>query len=470
MSKLSNRLKELLNETDKSVYCFSAQTNIERTYLTKILSGQRAITLDKFLAIVNALSLDSTHRHELVEMYLDESFSKTKYQTYCDCLSYSFFAPPGLSSPVTGIDGDFIPFDNKYRLFDFAVFFLSPENPTERLYTNFPTATLLTMAQQRTDCDFRCIVHSDDKENPVTVFDLIKLNLLCCVSYTAKTSADKKRNDFFPYVIVSDDGILFSNKRFDSGYYIKNKTLADIYAKEFCKLTHTMNVGTHIHNDILDVKELMRNNMFSKKIHRVLSSNFCAITFMTREEFSELAREELPNREYLIDTTYEYYRSFFDSSDMHRFVTNLDGLTSFCETGIIGEMPLSYSRPLSVQTRINILKRIIEALEAENAKFTIGFVKTSGVDRFEINIDAESGISKENEKASSLIVMSADKARENYFPGNRLFLSTEENANNDFNDFFDLFSVSQYVTNKKESIEILKDRMLRLVYSAKSAN
>lgn len=468
MGKLQETLKELIKESGRTIYSFSNEAQIERTYLTKILSGKRNLTLDKFLMIIDALKVDKKQRYELIEAYIVENFSKSKFEAYSEYLSTAFLCVKEKSTTVTQIESDLIIFDDRRRLLDFAEFFLSEDNFSSRLYTNFPTSTLLLIAQERTNCDFRCILNSETKETAVSVFELIKLSVINCVAYADKNLSVKAKNEFYPYIVISDDGILFANKALDKGYYIRNKAVSDLYADDFCRLLSRMKISSQIYDDILDVKELVQKNMFNKKIHRVVTNNFCAIAFMIHSEFEELARENLPERDYLIDTTYAYYRAFFESSDSHRFIINLEGLTDFCETGIIHEMPLSYSRPLSVETRVNILKRIVSCIKETPSRFSVNFFKGSNFGNLEINLDVESGVSKENEDETSLIVMSADKTQKNYFPGNYLFLSTDKNTNCDFNEYFDLLSISSYVMTKEESLAAIEDRVLRLEYALKS--
>lgn len=176
----------------------------------------------------------------------------------------------------------------------------------------------------------------------------------------------------------------------------------------------------------------------------------------------------MPERQYLIDITHAYYKEFFNSIDLHKFIISYDSITDFCETGIIHEMPISYSKTLSLQTRLTILNRIIQALEETPSKVSLNFLKSSNPSDFKINLDIETGVSKDDDNNITSIVMSGDESKTNYFPGNYLFLSTDKNTNADFNDYFDLLSVSSYVMSKEESLEVLKDRALRLEYAVKA--
>lgn len=468
MFKVQNKIKEIIKEQGQTIYSLSNETGIERTYLTKILSGKRNFSLDKFLLILDTLNVAGEEKKQLIEDYINENFSKSKFETYGEYLSTSFLKENEKSTSITEIKADFMVFHNRRKLMDFVEYFLSTKNRSDRLYTNFPTSTILSLGERRTDCDFRCIVaNTETKEVNISVFDLIKLSLYCCVTYVEKNATEKPKNEFYPYAMIADDSILLANKGLDKGYYLKNKDIADMYANDFCHIIKGVNANSQIYDDILNVKEIIQKNIFFKKVHRVITSNFFAIAFMNYDEFEELAREDLPERQYLIDITHAYYREFFNSTDLHKFIISHDSITDFCETGIIHEMPISYSRPLSLETRLNILKRIIQALEETPSKVSLNFLKNSKPTDFEINLDIETGVSKDSDNITS-IVMSGDESKTNYFPGNYFFLSTDKNANSDFNDYFDLLSVSSYVMTKDESLEVLKDRALRLEYAVKA--
>lgn len=468
MFKVQNKIKKIIKEQGQTIYSISNETGIERTYLTKILSGKRSFSLDKFLLILDTLNVTVEEKNQLIEDYINENFSKSKFETYGEYLSTSFLKENEKNISITEINDDFMVFNNSRKLIEFVEYFLSSQNCSNRLYTNFPTSIILSLGERRTNCDFRCIVtNTETKDVGISVFDLIKLSFYCCVTYVEKNATEKPKNEFYPYAIIADDGILLANKSLDKGYYLKNKDIADLYANDFCHIIKGVNVNSQIYDDILNVKELIQKNMFHKKVHRVITSNFFAIAFMNYDEFEELACEDLPERQYLIDITHAYYKEFFNSIDLHKFIISYDSITDFCETGIIHEMPISYSRPLSLQTRLNILKRIIQAFEETPSKVSLNFLKSSNPSDFKINLDIETGVSKDDDNNITSIVMSGDESKTNYFPGNYLFLSTDKNTNADFNDYFDLLSVSSYVMSKEESLEVLKDRALRLEYAVK---
>lgn len=165
MGNLQETLKELIKESGRTIYSFSNEVQIERTYLTKILSGKRNLTLDKFLMIIDALKVDKKQRYELIEAYIVETFSKSKFEAYSEYLSTAFLRVKEKSTTITQIESDLIIFDDRRRLLDFAEFFLSEDNFSSRLYTNFPTSTLLLIAQERTNCDFLLHIKFGDKRN-----------------------------------------------------------------------------------------------------------------------------------------------------------------------------------------------------------------------------------------------------------------------------------------------------------------
>lgn len=463
MSIVQETLRDFVNESGKTIYSLANETGIERSYLTKILSSKRNLSYDNFVTIVDAVC-DDYQRNEITSKYIWDTFGKEKFDYYCENLSSSIYCDFEKKTTIKEINEDFVAFDSKLSLLNFAEFLVSDENPTNILYTNFPTKTLLKLTKEKKNCDFRCIISTDSKDRATSIFDLIKLNMRYCVSFVDKNNENMKpKNSFYPYIITTDSCVLFANSKMDRGYFVRNKDLAKLYADDFYARCSRMKVATEIYDDILNVKEIIKKNLFNKKIHRVITNNFCAVAFMTRSEFEELAREDLPERGYLINTTYEYYRTFFESIDTHKFIISYDGLADFCNTGIIHEMPSAYSRPLSIETRYNILKRVAQFIKNEPDKFTLNFFRNSKLEKIEINLDIESTVDHNTEN-SQLVVMSEDKTLSNNFPGNYFFISTENQSNTDFNRFFDMLLISDHLMTKKESLAALEDRILRLKY------
>lgn len=470
MSEFQENLRELIKESELTIYALAAKTGIERSYLSKILSGKRKMSFDNFISVVDAVCKNEESRARLINSYISETFSKERFETYFNYLTNDMTKPAPKAKKLIGeIPDGFTSIDSQLELFDFAKFLLS-DNETERIYTNFPVAVILSVACERENCDYRCIVNPALNERTVSIFELIQLNLICCTSYIDESTASKAKSELFPYVIITDNFVLFSAKNLKSGYLIKNSELADLYAKEFSEVCKRMKVNSQIHDDILNVKEPISKYLFKRQTHRIVNNNLSVVPFMTRNDWEELARLDLPDRGYLINTTYEYYREFFDSIDTHIFLAPLSGLTDFCETGIVSEMPPEYSTPLSVKTRIALLERIIEHIKYHPEKYKLNFFKTSTIDSSKPVFSIESAFDPKADCKTTLITMSADKTKKTYFMGNYLFLSTDKEAVTEYNTFFDLLRVSDKVMTRDETLAAIEDRLLRLKYNDKNIN
>lgn len=472
MSKFQNMLKDLIKESENSISALSATTGIERSYLSKIISGKRKMSFENFIAIADAVSNNAEKRTELVEAYISDVFGRDKFETYFnnvtgDVINETF----DKRSVVMEITEDFATFDHKLELFNFAKFLLSDENSVKRIYTNVPVGVLLDLTRKKEACDFRCIVNTGTKGATVSIFDLIKLNLICCTSYIDEgNTLSKIKQEFYPYVIITDDTVLFAKKDLNSGYYIRNSALADMYAKDFLHMCKYMKINSQIHDDILDVKEPISKYLFNRQVHRILNNNLSVVPFMTQSDWEELARPELSDRGYLINTTYEYYQEFFSSIDTHIFIAPITGLTDFCENGTVREMPVEYSKPLSIETRIALLERIVDYIKNHSDKYKINFLKSNNLEKAEIALSVESSFDPSADCKTTLITMTNAKDQKTYFIGNYLFLSTDKDAVTEYNMFFDLLRLSNKVMTTEESLAALEDRILRLKYNTENIN
>lgn len=474
MSEFQNLFKDMIKDSENTIYALSTMTGIERSYLSKIISGKRKMTFDIFLSIIDAVceSESETKRKEIVEAYINDVFGRDKFENYyyhltSDIADYT----NSNQSTISEITYDFKTFDSKLSLYNFALFFLSDNNKTNRIYTNVPVRTLLDIACKKENCDFRCIINANNKDKNVSIFDLIKLNIICCTGYIDENTASiKNKSEFYPYIIISDNSILFSSRNFDRGYYISNSELADLYANEFCNTCKYLKVNSQIHDDVLNVKEPIAKYLFNREVHRVMTSNLCVVPFMTRHDWEELAQPDLADRGYLINTTYEYYQEFFNSISCHMFIAPISGLVDFCDNGTVKEMPTEYSKPLSVETRIALLEKIVHYIKEEPDKYKLNFLRNNNLVSEEITLSIESSFDHNADYETTLITMSDDKAQKTHFPGNYLFLSTDKDAITEYNSFFDILRISDKVMTKEETLAALEDRILRLKYNAENIN
>lgn len=466
MLKFQEMLRDLIAESEFTIYSLSHTLGIERSYLSKMLSGARNMSIENFHAILGAVCKSDVKRTQMVNAYISDVFGSDKFEKYFSHMAYNSGIQPKTQTSVTEIKDDFMILNSQLDLFNFAAYLVSDKNKTGRIYTNFPVGILLDVASKKENCDFRCIVNSTSKGKAVSIFDLIKLNLLCCTSYIDDSrNYGRNRQQLYSFVIITDDVVLLAKKDFEKGYYIRNSQLADLYAEDFSLLCKSMKINSQVHDDILDVKIPISKHMFSRKLHRVIDTGICVAPFMTADEWDELARDDLPGREYLINTTKEYYREYFDSIETHIFITPINGLTDFCRTGIVRGIPVEYSKPLKVETRIAILKRIAEFAKSNPDKYKISFLKSTNFENTDFTMSIESAYDPESDLKSTLIAMASDESKKTYFPGNYLFISSDEDSIGEYNDFFDLLRVSEKAMTSDESLAALEDRILRLEYS-----
>ncbi len=465
MAQFQEILKTLIKESDYTIYSLATATGIERSHLSKILSGTRKMSFRNFYAVLNAVCKSDLKRNELTEAYISEVFGKEKFENYFGHMTFNIGKEPKTKTSVTEITEDYLIFNNQLELLNYAAYLLSDKNKTKRVYTNFPTSILLDVASKKENCDFRCIVNSTAKGKTVSVFDLIKLNLLCCTSYIDDSrNTDRNKQQLYSFLIVTDDIVLLAKKDFKKGYYIRNRDLADMYATDFEILCKSMKINSQVHDNILDVKAPISKSIFGRQLHRVAGSNICVIPFMTTEDWDELARDDLPDRDYMIATTRAYYKEYFDGIETHAFITPLSGLIDFCEVGLVREVPTDYSKPLKVETRIAILERLAKFIKEHPDKYKINILKNNKYEKTDVIMSIESASDPRPEVETSLIAMASDQSIEGYFPGNYLFISTDSDSIAEYNDFFDLLSISNRVMTKDETLATIEDRILRLKY------
>lgn len=81
MSKFSNKCKELLIENGTNVYRLSANTDLERTTLQRMVTGKRLPNIEFIKTFCNVLRLSKIEEDELMELYRMESIGEDAYNS-----------------------------------------------------------------------------------------------------------------------------------------------------------------------------------------------------------------------------------------------------------------------------------------------------------------------------------------------------------------------------------------------------
>lgn len=465
---MDNYLKQLtciIKNSDSSIYAIATEIGIDRSYLSKMLSGKRTMSIDVLCTLLKTVCKDSAKREEIVNLYIHDVFGAAKFEKYCSYLSNSFLEKASFEETILGFKiPDYVEFDSRIKLLICAANMMSHEKAPSRIFTNFPITDFLEIAKRQQNCDYRCIISSNSKDKNTSVFDQMKLVFLNCVCYANENDEESiDSNDFCPYIIIANDGVLFASDDLESGYYLRNSQLADFYAAKFESKCNQLKSCALVHNDVLEIRDTV-GQLIDENIatDRVIETHFSAVSFMDLDDWDELARDDLPEREYLKAATYSHYKKIFDCIDFHDVLTTRNGLIDFCENGTVYEVPANYCKPLSIKTKIVILERMRDCIINNPNKFSMRLIKNNSLDKANDSIYIQTFTPYDENHRIALQASKKDKREEDDLIGKYYFSSTDRNTVENYNEFFDLFKMSDRVMSAEESLTILEDAIVRL--------
>lgn len=465
-------IKQVLKKHNITVYRLSELTGIERTHLLKILNGQRRITPQKLDAVINAIDATEKEDNEIRLAYIDMNFGLEKFNNYAE-LFLSSKNVPG----VGGCDSDgveisveftepvtrFSSYNELIRALYAVTAYETAENSERRIYTNIDEAITRdifdSLPQNRGNIDIRQIISARSRSDySKTVKTAIEFMFKGYKIYYSKGASDMTANFdiIFPYYFITNELSVFASSDLTNGFVAKNRRFADIYAGQILSAAEQMTSIVSLSNNIMDIKNsIIQIIPYTDKTQYSIEFDLCVTLFMTLDMWDQIAKPDVPNRNFLRDTTYEYYQALKNSHKKILFIYSYDGMQKFTNEGVVFQMPAEYADPLTIENRAEIYKSMIEFYSTDEHEFRL-VKKDLFKNRIAVDIT-----DKYSDRKHVLSFLSSYISS---FTGNANISITDTDINNEMIDFFDYLTVSPYCYSKEKSLSLLKEELTKLEY------
>lgn len=473
MSQFTKALSDLLKSKKITLYSLAKEANIDRTLLSKIVSGSRALTVDNFRKILETLSLLECENNFLKELYVSEYFGKEKLIENLKLLSL------------------FSQSANHHTNFDFIEVSLETEKSTftfqsrqelvciidavmakavcggkkfERIYLNFDSGDVLDVIKKHvpylSDSNFKVLVCFDKLNTENLLEEAVKHTSSL---YSVHYRIENPNSDLFPHFLIIDDYIVLADLNLKNGILIKNCEMSDIYAKKFLEAYRKSHSLVNHYDDIFECRNMYSNNSYSLSSSNVFfcfSNVLPCANFMTPDMWEQVARNDIPHIEYLKSSVYDFYSNFIKCSKSHKIVMPMPALAEFTRGGVIHQVPNNLTHPLSLENRLKIMKLMRNHFEKEeNAlyilKDNIGF-------SFDVPICFE--VNSSFDGSPILALLKKDFTAPVQFVGNISIYLTDKSVCQASKELLDILSVSPYCYTQKESFKILDEEINRLEF------
>lgn len=479
MSQFLEMLSSAIKSHGITIYSLAAESGIERSYLSKILSGKRSMSTENFSSIMESVPFSLEEDKALRDGFIAETYGKDRFENYIDIikniseLTNIKYRNSNAIKVSLDLNGETVSFASSK---DFANIIeavidgeMTAEAENSRIYTNIDSEILFDTIKkypQNPKLDFRQIIAIGTDSNAYSqiMSRTLKFGILRYpTNYYNITDSAERINSLFPYYLISSDICVFADSELKEGYVIKNKAVADAHAERFQSVLKNTDSYIDRISDIMESKEHHANILKNGCEHAyAIETCFCPPFFMTRDMWEQIAKPDVPNREFLIDSTYEYYCHFRGCINKFTTVISKNGLMSFVKNGVVSQMPREYALPLTPENRLKVLEGFREYYQKENNRLV--FIKEN-VFNIADSIDVEVFDNRNTQNAINMLLAIDSEGQPMKFVGNFCFKISDKNTIVDFLEFIDCFTVSGICYTEEESLAILDEEIRKLRYS-----
>lgn len=391
MSVFSELLRDYVKRSGNTILNFSKLCGIERSLVQKYLSGSRIPANPKSIYhMAEVLQLSPKERNELVKRYYEASVGVEVYEqrTLIHNLIRYFrnYVQKG-HPPLIRMQ------DYSDEQADEIVFLKDGLKNWERILWMLESeikqeeVEILLIAQPEQEMlmslisyvlghknvkvhHIVCLENRIDQlkgsPNLKILFQLLP-NLFRTDRYRVSMYYDNlnsHRNDMsiFPNIMLTNHSVVCFDNYLQSGILYHKQEVRDYYQgvvdhiKKECHLEyHVASVGQDIPGEYVDVP------LHLTTIHHDL----CMMALVTREEVEQFKNPEFPNIDEIVDMFWNlqcYWRTYQNQGYVNNIITR-SGIDHFVQEGKTDEIPDEFYIPIPVETRIVILKRLVEMIE-----------------------------------------------------------------------------------------------------------
>ncbi len=488
MSRLSERLKELFEETGITQYRLANSAGIDRTTLNKTLLGTRTPNIEFMRKLCDAMSLNQTVRSELLELAEIDRDGEVLYNQRREikniieqmALIEAHETDSARSRRISvkvyteGEDSPIQTFNDSYSV-DIMLSDVINEEFYDRskdkckinLYC--PTAykalyslllRLSLIDENRMDIKHLIRLESRSATSPINnlkiVKDALPFAMSCCKGYTCYytrcryISFNETVTLYSCFAVIGSRLVLFSND-FSKAALINDEGMVSQYIGYFNSM---LNEAIHLRTDHSSTMDLISHQ--DEVDMRIMNEDVSVLMSMpgvchvfTSEQIVDHRRRELEGIDLIAKAVVERYELMHQYSDgkSSQYFT-MSGLERFIETGYSCEIPSALAHPFTMEERVFFVEKCKELIENDQPFYIIN----------ENRMSVPLNFSTKHIKGKMLDVSIFDVSTDRQCSAT-LF---EESIMVAVDEFFDYLKTSPFVYPKEEAVEILEKRLTEL--------
>ena len=374
MENFNNTLRDYIKESGYSITKFAEKCNIDRAWLSNVLSGRKQLSSSKFDNIIESNIFDSNQIDTLKTLYNKKEFTEEEIEKIEYILSRVSRKNRRNECIIpVQIDKEKRMHFGKLKVLSHLYDLLENSDEYSLVYTNIPSASeeaidilhhFLSLECNKNK-DYRHIFFTNDGSDTrnlntyFTICDFAELGFSNMVVIKNINLTSMETNDFFPYYLLTDKKMILFDSYFNNAIITVDENIVNIYLQKFMKL---FDKGEKTVVQFENGIELMRtlSTMHDSTSELSFTPDFCITPLLDYDILSSNAAPNLPNKELLIQAVLNHYN--MDYSKFYNFIT-MESLDRFVKDGTIYEIPRTYLKPINLDGRIKLLKKIKDNIE-----------------------------------------------------------------------------------------------------------
>ncbi len=473
MSAFSEILSNEISENDMSVMRIAACANISRSIVTKIVNGQKIPTLDELNAIMDVIPISKAKKCSLMQELDIARFGSAACRQLDDIIKKN-----ELSSPFTQFSMQKlkIPRHEKWNISckgnginmlkthtEVLVYVLEAVKrevdtvSAPKVYTNLTidnkilhesVVSILADVSERVNFKMCTQITKNKAKGSLGNF----LRVIDCAPFFIGSGDilyeyTSEKTDILPfgfsYYILLSDEVIFVNENLDKALAITDRETVDGFADMCQKRMDGMKSLVRRYSSVFDLFDSIKKSMRSLSYTCYFQHSPCVAPFMEYEQMQQVARVEYPEINEILPSIHMYYSSYKNRLKKGAFTKK--GLYDFAQTGMLYDFPEEYVRPAPVESRKQILSKLLEAIENGSSDFRI-----INEDFVDFTIDTMIDYMKDCQLMFSVTTSSAAD-----FSGQVGVVTSEATLLDEASNFFDMLFESRYLYTKTRSAEII---------------
>lgn len=483
MSKFSEKLKYLIEDSGNNIYQLAKNAGLDRTTIQRSITGERLPGIAFVETLCDYLRVSPTERKDLMEFY---SISKIGEKTYAGRkyvkelleqiavlhIRSNSNLDSRKSMSVSGdIEQESKVFSGKYSVNNIIRDVLEDEVFNEKaphicLAAPFEYTYLFDCLRQLywgssgkvvLEHIVRLSKNPHRDQNPNVNLEMLShvLPFAFCIGngyqphyYYAAEDITKDISLAMPYYLCTSKRLITLSADFNTAVLYNDSDIKDAYYEGFQKsLSHT----TPFIRQLADCSDMVSIHLKalsdSGQVTNVIEPQPCFAKYYTHKMIDEHLRPEVPDRDTIKQALYKFYDGYNDIAPGVKSFFSIEGLKYFIATGIMADLPPRFALPFTLDERKYLIKSLRDDIKTDNI-----IARVTDPSKFLISSLA----SIQLYKSKGIMFLAAD---------NNSIVSCyigEQSICDAFYDFFESLPESELVFSKEETIKVLDELIKQL--------